>query len=318
MKSFLFAAFALTAADAATKVAVIELGKGGTVRRTTSKSTEASVEGVTSFWSALHSQGRRKLQQAGMTVVPDLFNKADSSVVIGLKGSGVNLDAMPSVNEMVSREGKQGVVGHMEIAGSQCDSLMSSVDDVEIAETPDVAPVKKQADKAGLSGFKVLVNSADASNVDHQLTTILEEMDRSANEAGKTVIVHLIVEEDMAVTRRRLEQEEGEEGEGEEEEGEGEDEGENEENQDGENNAEDDNNNGKGDNGYYGYGYYNAYGEWVTPYKTMFQIQYFNIVLWTAVGLTIALFFTIYLMMFMPLEADTLLFGESAKLMGDD
>ena len=38
-------------------------------------------------------------------------------------------------------------------------------------------------------------------------------------------------------------------------------------------------------NGYYGYGYYNAYGEWVTPYKTMFQIQYFNVVLWTSLGL---------------------------------
>jgi hypothetical protein len=67
-------------------------------------------------------------------------------------------------------------------------------------------------------------------------------------------------------------------------------------------------------NGYYGYGYYNAYGEWVTPYKTMFQIQYFNVVLWTAVGLTIVLFFSVYLMMNMPLMADTLLFGESSKM----
>ena len=68
------------------------------------------------------------------------------------------------------------------------------------------------------------------------------------------------------------------------------------------------------DNGYYGYGYYNAYGEWVTPYKTMFQIQYFNVVLWTAVGLIIVLLFSVYLMMNMPLMADTLLFGESAKM----
>jgi hypothetical protein len=70
-------------------------------------------------------------------------------------------------------------------------------------------------------------------------------------------------------------------------------------------------------NGYYGYGYYNAYGEWVTPYKTMFQIQYFNIVLWTSVVLVVALFFTIYLMINMPLMSDTLLFGESAKAIGD-
>jgi hypothetical protein len=46
----------------------------------------------------------------------------------------------------------------------------------------------------------------------------------------------------------------------------------------------------------------------------MFQIQYFNIVLWTAVGLTLVLFFSVFLMINMPLMADTLLFGESAKM----
>ena len=81
-------------------------------------------------------------------------------------------------------------------------------------------------------------------------------------------------------------------------------------NQDGAENAD-------ANNGYYGYGYYNAYGEWVTPYKTMFQIQYFNIVLWTSVGLVMVLFFTVYLMINMPLMADTLLFGESAKMVGE-
>jgi len=75
--------------------------------------------------------------------------------------------------------------------------------------------------------------------------------------------------------------------------------------------------NGNANNGYYGYGYYNAYGEWITPYKTMFQIQYFNIVLWTSVGLVLVMFFTVYLMINMPLMADTLLFGESAKMMGE-
>ena len=78
----------------------------------------------------------------------------------------------------------------------------------------------------------------------------------------------------------------------------------------------------------------------------MFQIQYFNVVLWTSIGLTVILFFTVYLMLNMPLmvritaamaslvsccrtsslsftivsllQPDTLLFGESAKLVGDD
>jgi hypothetical protein len=29
---------------------------------------------------------------------------------------------------------------------------------------------------------------------------------------------------------------------------------------------------------------HNNYGEWVTPYKTMFQIQYFNVNLWTSLS----------------------------------
>jgi hypothetical protein len=70
-------------------------------------------------------------------------------------------------------------------------------------------------------------------------------------------------------------------------------------------------------NGYYGYGYYNTYGNYVTPYKTMFQIQYFNVVLWTSIALVVITFATVSMMINMPLEADTLLFGESAKMVGE-
>jgi hypothetical protein len=70
-------------------------------------------------------------------------------------------------------------------------------------------------------------------------------------------------------------------------------------------------------NGYYGYGYYNRYGNYATPYKTMFQIQYFNVVLWTSITLVVLTFATVSMMINMPLEADTLLFGESAKMVGE-
>ena len=56
---------------------------------------------------------------------------------------------------------------------------------------------------------------------------------------------------------------------------------------------------------------------WVTPYKTMFQIQNFNVVLWTSIVLVIVLISTIYMKIDMPMEADTLLFGESAKMMAE-
>ena len=66
---------------AATRIAVIEAGVGGTVHRTTSTTPETSVDGAASFVQAMHG---RKLQHAGMTVVPDLFKRADSGIVIGV------------------------------------------------------------------------------------------------------------------------------------------------------------------------------------------------------------------------------------------
>jgi hypothetical protein len=305
MKTSLFAALALSAytVNAATKIAVLELGKGGTVRRTTSKNTLSNVQGVASFWSAVHSRGR-SLQQAGMTVVPDLFNKADSGVVFGIQGSGVDLDNMPFVSNLLTEE-SGNVVGHMEIDGSLCGALMKTIGKVESVEPEMIATTaSKHGATSGLSGFKTLVDSANAAAVEEQLQALIETLEREAKAAGTTVVLHLIVEEDEAAAStsrhlsRRLEDEED----------------------DGENNNQNNNENANGgdSSGYYGYGYYNAYGEWVTPYKTMFQIQYFNVVLWTALGLFLTLYFTIYMMVYMPLEPDTLLFGESAKMVGDE
>jgi len=75
---------------------------------------------------------------------------------------------------------------------------------------------------------------------------------------------------------------------------------------------------GDENNGYYGYKYYNAYGELITTNKTMFQIQYFNVVLWTSLGLVLILTYSFALMLGMPLMPDTLLFGESAKVPLED
>jgi len=62
------------------------------------------------------------------------------------------------------------------------------------------------------------------------------------------------------------------------------------------------------------YGYVNDYGEYVIIYKSMFNIQYFNIVLWTSLGLLTVFGVSTYMMLTMPLLPDTLLFGESAKV----
>jgi hypothetical protein len=307
MKSCLFVAAALAAAvDASTTVAVLELGKGGAVRRTTSKRSETSVSGVASFWSNLHDTGR-KLQHAGMTVVPDLFNKADSGIVLGLMGSGLDLSAMPNLSGLVENEGDH-VVGHMTLQGANGASLLNKAGSVETVAPSSLSSVAKSS-KKGLSALSVVVDEDDASIVDKEVSALIQAMHKDAMDAGKTVILHLVVEEQEDASRRRRlarrledQQEEG---------------GQDEEDQNQDQNQEGENANGNANNGYYGYGYYNAYGEWVTPYKTMFQIQYFNIVLWTSIGLVIALSFTVYLMINMPLMTDTLLFGESAKAIGD-
>merc|ERR1711935_815103 len=128
-----------------------------------------------------------------------------------------------------------------------------------------------------------------AEEVDAQLPGMIEDMKKKCHENGDKVVLHLMVEEakedegDDMSNRRRLQEEDGDE-----------------------------------NNGYYGYKYYNSYGELVTTYKTMFQIQYYNVVLWTSLGLVLTLFYSFALMLGMPLMPDTLLFGESAKVQLDD
>ena len=315
MRVLLAAAFTLASADAATRVAVIELGKSGTVRRTTALNAETSAEGVASFWSSLHGYGR-KLQHAGMTVVPDLFSRPESGVVFGL--TGVDLDSMPNLNSMMTHE-ENGVVGHMEVHGQQSSKMMRNVKNVLEIQPSDLSSTfETQAAEAGISAMKMEVTTETANDMDMQLASIIQKVDEDAKNSGKTVVLHLVVEEEEGAARRRrlarrLQDNGGQDN--------------NQANGNGnddanEANANDDANanaNGQAyNNGYYGYGYYNAYGEWVTPYKTMFQIQYFNVVLWTSIGLFGVLFFSLYLMVYMPLMADTLLFGESAKVAHDD
>ena len=315
MKFVIAALFAtLLTVDAATRVAVLELGASGTVRRTSSSSEASSVDGVASFWSALHGYGR-KLQHAGMPMVPDLFSRPQSGVVIGLTGSGIDLDNMPTLDSLLQDDDR--VVGHMQVHGNQCKNMLKNVPDKQEygSDASLNSAFEAQSKQAGISGMQFDVTAANAADIDNQLAALLKGYSSS-----ETVIVHLVVEEEDGAARRRVlaskfeeEKQNAAKGihtqrrldsqdEGESEEGEGEGDGDNENN----------------NNGYYGYGYYNSYGEWVTPYKTMFQIQYFNVVLWTSLGLVAVLFFSIYLMIYMPLMADTLLFGESARVAHDD
>ena len=95
---------ALATVANATTVAVLELGKGGVVHRTSDASSKTTPNGVVSFMKSMHdvaSNGEprkeRATQYPGMSVVPDLFNRAGGGVVIGIVGESVDLASMPTV-----------------------------------------------------------------------------------------------------------------------------------------------------------------------------------------------------------------------------
>jgi len=152
MKFLLSLALALASADAATRVAVVELGSSGTVRRTTSVDEQTTVEGVASFWSALHGYGR-KLQHAGMTVVPDLFSRPQSGIVIGL--TGVDLDSMPNLNDFMTHE-MHGVVGHMEVRGQACEKMMGNVKNVIKVDSPSSLESNFDSQAAQTTGISAM------------------------------------------------------------------------------------------------------------------------------------------------------------------
>jgi hypothetical protein len=288
----------LLVVEAATKISVLNFGYGKAVRRSEATSAETSVDGVVSFWSALHGQSSSNIQYAGMPVVPDLFRKPDSGVVIGISGSDVDLESFPGFASLFEME---ETVGFMEVKGQRCQSLLSSFSDPSEATAENfVALSVEQAFKNSLTAIKVNVDGESMAAVDNQVITLVNQLKSAAESSGKRLVVHIIVEESESQSRRRLSSSR-------------ELEDEQNQNANGENQEDD-----KEYNGYYGYAYVNKYGVWVTPYKTMFQIQYFNVVTWTAIGLALLLMFCFFLMVYMPLEPDTLLFGESAKFVGDD
>jgi len=292
-------------------VAVLEIGKGGVVRRTTTTSPSTSTAGVASFLKSVHQTGngnqsrdRRVTQHAGMGVVPDLFNSADGGIAIGIVGN-IDLASMPNVVDLL----ENGAVGHMQVKGNQGHSILSKFGmglvNSDSFELSSRKAIENAVHKEGNTLESMIVkvdNDESAAKVDSSLIRILKELEELMKTSNKTVLVHLIVDEEDGAARRRLISRRLKEGESEDEilrqlEDEDED-------------NEDENN----DQSSSAYGYVNDYGEYVIIYRSMFNIQYFNIVLWTSLGLLTVFGVSTYMMLTMPLLPDTLLFGESAKV----
>ncbi len=312
-------AFASSAlATKQTTVTILEFGKGGTIHTSanTIQNAAASITyttpaAMTSFWKAMHPTKDGKYSShgyAGMSVVPDLFTKADLGVIVGLGGNvagHLSEKNMPTAMSLLNNGG----VGQVKISGHVANTLVQGMSNTKKSAAAAVVVTDKDdfgrrlststtANEAGssLDAMSLQIsNDIDAKEADDQLRQLIQRLKDEADASDKTVVVHLVVETivpDSVVaassSRRRL-QDEDEEG-------------------DQNNNQEGDENNNNGENGYSTYAY---------NYRTMYEIQTYNVITWTAVGLVVVVFMVMGSFIGMPLYPDTLLFGFSSKLGSD-
>ena len=220
------AAALLSGTDAKTTVSVIEIGQGGVVRRTTSPESKTSVSAISSFWSSMHDvvngQSRRRtrsLQYPGMTVVPDLFKRADGGLVLGVAGNSFDLASMPTVAGFLE---ENSAIGHFSLAGSQVLSLMEKTGSkITPANAAFVSTLdrkaKSVAQKGGKNGLQAVTVQVDddktAARVDAHVADLIKALQKETAETGSTIVLHLVVEEGEGsgrrLTERRLEDQEG-------------------------------------------------------------------------------------------------------------
>lgn len=310
-----------SAAAAATKqttVTILEFGKGGTVHVAANNnkaptSITTTPAAMTSFWKAMHPSKNGKYSShgyAGMSVVPDLFTKADLGVIVGLGGNvAEHLASMPTAMALLSGgSNEDSVVGQVKISGHVTNALIKGVT-APNAKTAAVVTDKDDfgrrlssstTDEARLLDAVSLqvMDGADAKEADDQLHRLIQRLKDESAASGKTVVVHLVVEtvvpeSVVSANRRRLQENDNQQNQQQNQNG---------QNQNGQNQQQ------NGENGYTNYSY---------NYKTMYEIQTFNVITWTTVGLVVIVFMVMGAFIGMPLYPDTLLFGFSTKVGSD-
>lgn len=276
MKSILSLGIALTtavAASAETTIAVLEFGPGGSVQRTSSADASTPA-GVASFFNAMHTDKAHR-QHAGMNLVPDLFNKADAGIVVGLTGPGVS--SMSKAMDLLV-EGATDVVGRITTTGTSTDVLNRMKNTQSISNEFDrhLTSAAEKTSEKDMQVVSLSVNDESASHADEQLHRMLATLKAQAKQNSKTYVVHLVI--DSPSSRRRLEDAQQQDA------------------------AQDDavNQDANGSSYYYGQ-------------KTMYEIQNFNVIAWTTVGLVVLVMYVMSHFIAMPLMPDTLLHGEAAK-----
>ncbi len=274
---------ALATVANATTVSILELGKGGVVHRTSGATTSTSPNGVVSFMKSMHdigSEGQPRKDRA--TQYPGMSVVPD---LFNRPAGGVVIGIVGESLDLASMptvaekvEGAQ-----LRVDGNKAKDLMKKLSSTptSAAQFESVLASKAKTPSANkLEAVSVVVKeSEDAASVDAAVSKILNQIAKDAESNGSTVVVHLVVDNDKS--RRRLE----------------------------------DANNGNGDDNADDDAYNNIKKNYY--YKSMYEIQYYNVCLWTALGLIGILGASNLMTMYMPLMPDTLLFGESAKMVAE-
>lgn len=267
-------------------MAVLEFGPGGSVHRTTTTYTESNSAAVASFWNAMHRPTKRgsMVQHAGMPVVPDLFTMANAGIVVGLQGGSVK--AMPTATSLLDATASgDNVVGHVHIPGQAGADLMkrAASKDLNIIAKEDMSSrlqsTAETAARGELEGMETLSLAVDN---DDDAAVADEQLSRMLKTLKKQA-----AENGKTVVLHLVVEEEG-----------------------ASRRRLDEGNNQNQNNNYNNNAYSNE--------KTMYEIQTFNLYLWTSVGLFVIVFSVIGAFIAMPLMPDTLLFGEMGKIAGSD
>lgn len=212
-----------------------------------------------------------------MSIVPDVFTAADSGIIIWMKGEG--LKSMPTTMSLLDvEETMDNVVGHIHVPGQAGADLMkrvcASAEDLEIIPKDHMSSrLQTTAENAALGaidGVKVLSLAVDSADA-------AEVADEQISLMLKTLNKQAVANKKTVVLHLVVEESTRRRLEG------------------------DDNEEGEkqGNNNAY------AWNE-----KTIYEIQTFNLYLWTSVGIFVILAMTMRAFVGMPLMPDTLLFGE--------
>lgn len=224
-----------------------------------------------------------------MSVVPDLFAKPDAGIVVGMHAESIK--SMPTARSLLDDIDAtvENVIGHVHVSGQAASlkelmklAAASSSRELEMIAAKDMGNQLQSTAVSAARGellggmdslfFDLESNDDAAAVADEQLGRMLQTLRKNAADNGKTVVLHLIIEEEEK-GHRRLE----------------------------------DNADADADSSSSSY----------NNQKSMYEIQSFNLYLWTSVGLFVVISMVMSAFIAMTLMPDTLLFGETAKIGSD-